>query len=182
MSLFNTVIKINDDQLHDYPQAITSANTSVRIIPHGTKFIAKAYPAQTRVIDFGGGKFDNAKEYLSEFQIDCEVYDPYNRTPIENNLVVHQKYDILLCNNVLNTLTDDVMEKAILDMAIIYKNCEIKTGFITIYERDRNGIGLLTKAGQYQRNEITKNYLIPLQKYFKLVILEKKLIRIKGLK
>lgn len=182
MDLFTQKLKLNNEILHGYEQKITSAKTCRRITAYGTTVVGDTYPAGAKVLDFGGGKFDDAKNYLAERKIKCEVYDPYNRTHEENINAINAKYDVLLCNNVLNTLTDDVIENVIMDMVLVMKHCEIAIGYITVYERTRNGIGELTAKDQYQRNEKTESYIAVLTKYFQTVSIKKKVITVEGIK
>ena len=82
----------------------------------------------------------------------------------------------------MNTLTDDVIENAIMDMVLVMNHCEIAIGYITVYERTRNGIGELTAKDQYQRNEKTESYIEVLTKYFQKVSIKKKVITVEGIK
>lgn len=182
MDLFTQKLQLNNGILHGYEQSITSAKTCRRITAYGTTFVGDNYLAGTKVLDFGGGKFDDAKNYLAERKIKCEVYDPYNRTHEENSQAINAKYDVLLCNNVLNTLTDDVIENAIMDMVLVMKHCGIEVGYVTVYERTRNGVGELTAKDQYQRNEKTESYVELLSKYFQNVSVKKKVITVEGVK
>lgn len=182
MDLFTEKLKLNNEILHGYEQKITSAKTCRRITAYGTTFVAEHYSAGTKVLDFGGGKFEDAKNYLAEHKIKCEVYDPYNRTHEENVKAINQKYHVLLCNNVFNTLTDDVIENAIKDMVIVMRHCSIEIAYITVYERAKNGIGQITAPDQYQRNEKTESYICRLQKYFEKVSIKKKVITAEGVK
>jgi hypothetical protein len=182
MDLFEKKLKLNNQTLHGYEQNITSAKTCRRITAYGTTFVAENYPAGTKVLDFGGGKFEDAKNYLAEHKIKCEVYDPYNRTYEENTQAINKKYDVLLCNNVLNTLTDDVIDKAIEDMILVMQHCQIKIGFITVYERNKTSIGEITAPDQYQRNEKTEIYVAVLEKYFYKVSVKKKVITVEGIR
>lgn len=182
MDLFTQKITLNNKVLHGYDQKITSAKTCRRITAYGTTVVAETYPPGTKVLDFGGGRFDDAKNHLAEHKIKCEVYDPYNRTYEENVKATNGKYDVLLCNNVLNTLTDDVLEKAIKDMILVMKHCDINVAYVTVYERNRTGTGELTAKDQYQRNEKTEDYLPVLKKYFKDVSVKKKVIYLEGIK
>ena len=39
-------------------------------------------------LDYGGGKFDNATEYLAEMNVTSLVYDPFNRSSDHNKMVL----------------------------------------------------------------------------------------------
>lgn len=99
----------------------------------------------------------------------CEVYDPYNRSYDENLQTLQQRYDLMMCNNVLNVLTDTVLHYVIQDMRLICDMCGITGVIVTVYERDRNGQGRMTGDNTYQRNEKTADYIEPLKKHFSTV-------------
>lgn len=44
--------------------------------------------------DYGGGKFDNATEYLAEMNVTNLVYDSFNRSSDHNKMVLAE-----ICNN-----------------------------------------------------------------------------------
>jgi hypothetical protein len=161
-------------KIHAYYQKITSAETCRNQKASGAKllveFIEKNNIAEKiNVLDFGGGKYAQSKEFLAEKNIGCEVYDPYNRTHIENEEALSKKYNVLMCNNVLNVLTDDVLPNAIIDLKQIAKLCETKYILITVYERDKTGVGCISGQDSYQRNEKTSQYIDHLKKHFDVV-------------
>lgn len=161
----------NKIKIHDYDQEITSAETTRNQKATGAKllveYIAKNnIKEKIKVLDFGGGKYAQSKEFLAKNYMDCDVYDPYNRTYFQNQEVLSKKYNVLMCNNVLNVLTDDVLHLAINDLKTVSESCNIKFIIITVYERNKTGIGCITGKNSYQRNEKTQKYIEHLENHF----------------
>ena len=72
-------------------QRFTSKETSINKnkLPSSTKKINWELYRGQKVFDFGGGKFDNLKNYLKEnFDITLYVYDKYNKSDEENSLAI----------------------------------------------------------------------------------------------
>jgi hypothetical protein len=151
--------EINGVKIFDYPQPITSAETCRNQKAAGARFLTEIFDMPMRVLDFGGGKYSEAQEYLRSLGAVCEVYDPYNRSHEENMKALSQKYDLMMCNNVLNVLTDDVLPNVILDMKKVAQMCGVIKIIVTVYERDRSGHGCYTGNNSYQRNEKTADYI-----------------------
>lgn len=158
-------------KIHAYYQKITSAETCRNQKASGAKllveFVEKNNIAgQVKVLDFGGGKYAQSEQFLLDNNIECGVYDPYNRTFDQNVEALSKKYNFLMCNNVLNVLTDDVLPNAINDLKIVSKICDAQYILITVYERDKSGNGSITGNDSYQRNEKTQAYIAHLSKVF----------------
>jgi len=152
-------LEINGIKILDYAQQVTSAKTCRNQKAAGARFLTEIFDMPLRVLDFGGGKYSEAQEYLQSVGATCEVYDPYNRTKEENIKALNQKYDVMMCNNVLNVLTDDILLDVVFDMQKIAKMCEITYILVTVYERDKTGVGCYTGKNSYQRNEKTTDYI-----------------------
>jgi hypothetical protein len=153
------LFEINGVKIHDYIQTYTSAETCRKQKAYGARLVSELFGSSAKILDFGGGKYSEAQEYLQNLGSTCEVYDPYNRNHKENVAVLKKKYDLMMCNNVLNVLTDDVIDKVIQDMRKICDLCGISVIVVTVYERDKSGIGCTTGNDSYQRNEKTDAYL-----------------------
>jgi hypothetical protein len=153
------VFQINGVKILDYVQPVTSAETCRNQKAAGARIITELFDLPARVLDFGGGKYSEAQEYLTLWGAECEVYDPYNRPYNENVRVLKKKYDLMMCNNVLNVLTDDVIMHVIKDMHTIAKLCNVVKIIVTVYERDRSGVGCITGQDSYQRNEKIGDYI-----------------------
>lgn len=144
-----------------YEQKIKSDETTRKQKSAGARLLTEMFGIDCgfRVLDFGGGKFSESQEYINSIGGHCYVYDPYNRTLEENMDALSRKYTYMMCNNVLNVLTDDVLPKVINDMWKIARSCGVEKILITVYERDKSGVGCETGRNSYQRNERTAAYM-----------------------
>lgn len=121
------------------------------------------------VVDFGGGKFDNAVEYIRDKGATLCVYDPYNRSAEHNKEVLrilreNGGADAAVNSNVLNVIKEPEARKNVLqNIARITKpGAPI---YITVYEGKGNGQEGPTKSG-YQLNRKTADYLEEIQEVF----------------
>lgn len=121
------------------------------------------------VVDFGGGKFDNAVEYIRDKGATLCVYDPYNRSAEHNKEVLrilreNGGADAAVNSNVLNVIKEPEARKNVLEnIARITKpGAPI---YITVYEGKGNGQEGPTKSG-YQLNRKTADYLEEIQEVF----------------
>jgi hypothetical protein len=93
-------------------QEYTSAKTCVRQVPALMKMGIWTYGDIGNInLDYGGGKYDDAGEYLHDnFQITNLVYDPFNRSAEHNAfirwLLDKYKADSATCCNVLNVIKE----------------------------------------------------------------------------
>lgn len=121
------------------------------------------------VIDFGGGRFDNAVEYIKDKGATLLVYDPYNRSAEHNEQVLatlgeNGGADAAVNSNVLNVIKEPEARQAVL------QNIKklLKPGapvYITVYEGRKDGVEGPTKSG-YQLNRKTEGYLEEVQEVF----------------
>lgn len=148
-------------------QAITSADTSLNQV--AALFKKVTFPAGSKVLDYGGGRFDTAAEYMAENGVFLGVYDPYNRTPEHNAAVMElfKRPDFITCNNVLNVIAENDVIDGILSTLASYG----VPVFISVYEGDRTGRGRATTKG-YQRNMRSADYTAMLEKHFDAVSLK----------
>lgn len=131
------------------------------------------------VIDFGGGKFDNAVEYIKDKGATLVVYDPYNRSAEHNEQVLatleeNGGADAAVNSNVLNVIKEPEARQAVL------QNIKklLKPGapvYITVYEGRGDGVEGPTKSG-YQLNRKTEGYLDEVRGVFPDAIRKGKLI------
>ena len=70
------------DEFHDPEQKIPSHGTSLAQVPALHKKV-KWVPG-TRNLDYGGGRYDHATEFLREKGVENFVFDPYNRDAQHN--------------------------------------------------------------------------------------------------
>lgn len=121
------------------------------------------------VVDFGGGKFDNAVKYIRDKGATLCVYDPYNRSAEHNREVLkilreNGGADAAVNSNVLNVIKEPEARKNVLEnIARITKpGAPI---YITVYEGRGDGQEGPTKSG-YQLNRKTADYLEEIQEVF----------------
>lgn len=159
--------------LWDAPdQQITSADTSINKekLPAGYGKLKKlgVFKPGQRVVDIGGGRFDNAVEDLAKQDVELLVYDPFNRTPEHNkavaDVIADGGADVAVSNNVLNVIEEPENIKRVIEQA---ENA-IKPGdkaYFTVYAGNRSGKGAQTTKG-YQRNEPTSAYVSRVEEVF----------------
>lgn len=121
-----------------------------------------------RVLDYGGGKYDIAKDYMATKGVNVEVYDPFWRTPAHNKMVLDKfkkkSPDIIICANVLNVIMEDEIVE---DVVRKIKKLTGKHTIVIfcIHQGDKSGIGKPTTDG-YQRNERAEDYYKFILPYF----------------
>ena len=135
-------------------QNCTSAGTSVNSKKLPALFTKVKFNPGDVVLDWGCGKYiDHIKAKVEGDGAMYWPFDPYNlpgSTPCP--------CDVAVCSNVLNVIDDDEeMEET------IHMLCHASgIVYITVYEGDRSGVGRVTKADCYQRNQ-------PLKWYYRLI-------------
>lgn len=160
-------LKINEvDQ--KYNSAITSINSSK--LP--AVFSKVKFRPDTINLDYGGGKFDNATEYLKDkYNVTNLVYDKYNRSSTHNNEVLRQikdngGADTVTCSNVLNVIAEPEIRQEVI------KGCYdlLKpngTCYITVYEGSGTGEGKANdKRQSYQTNMKLDDYISEVSNVF----------------
>ena len=167
------------DELETADQKISSANTSINSSKLPAIFRLVKFEPDTLNLDYGGGKFDNAAEYLAQQNVTNLVYDPYNRST-QHNAEVLQKVrknggaDTITISNVLNVIAEPEARLTVL------RNAKklVKPGgnvYITVYEGNKSGEGTETKSG-YQLNKSTADYIDEIASVFSTVNRKGKLI------
>ena len=167
------------DELETADQKISSANTSINSSKLPAIFRLVKFEPDTLNLDYGGGKFDNAAEYLAQQNVTNLVYDPYNRST-QHNAEVLQKVrenggaDTVTISNVLNVIAEPEARLTVL------RNAKklVKPGgnvYITVYEGNKSGEGTETKSG-YQLNKSTADYIDEIASVFSTVNRKGKLI------
>lgn len=151
-------------------QKFDSASTSQNQIPCVAKKVDWNLLSNKNVLDFGGGKYDLFKNYVSEYDVNMFVYDLYNRTQLENKQAKACKPQLVTCCNVLNVIEEDEIINEIIKEIAEYK---VNAIFCT-YEGNKTNEGKITidnkKSTCYQRNEKAINYISKLEKHFSNVI------------
>lgn len=149
----------------EFDSAATSINSSK--LPAIYKMV-KFNPGDV-VIDFGGGRFDNAVEYIKDKGSTLVVYDPYNRSAEHNEQVLatleeNGGADAAVNSNVLNVIKEPEARRAVLEniKKLTKPGAPI---YITVYEGRGDGVEGPTKSG-YQLNRRTEGYLDEVREVF----------------
>ncbi|MBO7212352.1 MAG: hypothetical protein J6V44_15300 [Methanobrevibacter sp.] len=178
-----------DDDLQDIwdfvqEQQYDSAATSLNQLAGGVKAVAEILPAGSLNLDYGGGRYNQAVEYLKQVDVMNLVFDPFNRSKEHNREVLDiiKEYggaDSCTCCNVLNVIDGDAAKITAL------KNIRrlVRSGgsvYIQTYEgsdkietqndkgktvKKPSGVGKTTKKG-WQENKETKAYIPLVQEVF----------------
>jgi len=169
---------------------ITSKNTSVNSTKVPVMFtkIDKYYGWKKGTInlDYGGGKYDTATEYLKTKGVKNCLYDPFARDLNHNLNALYALYalyngfegskaDTITVSNVLCVVKEKVNRESIL----IYTHAMLKvngTIFISVYEGDKSGKGKITKKDCWQNNKTLESYLPEVKKVFKNAHIEHRMI------
>jgi SAM-dependent methyltransferase len=166
MKTFKTFLS---EDAQEFSSAATSINKAK--LPTGYSVVHKKFgwKPKTTHVDIGGGKFDNAVEFLEKLGVEAHVYDPFNRTPEHNQRVMERVSktgaDTASMFNVLNVIKEPEYRMDALQTA----HKTLKPGgriFIGIYEGDRSGVGKKTKADSWQNNMTTAAHLPEVRKVF----------------
>lgn len=146
-------------------QTVTSKNTSINgnKLPKVFKLVESRYGWEPDSInlDLGGGRYDNATDYLKQFNVENLILDPYNRSDEHNERVVERidssPVDTVTLSNVLCVIQERIVQDLILKMA--YEH--LRPGgllYLTVYEGDRTGIGRKTGKDQWQEHRKLADY------------------------
>lgn len=168
-----------DDEIVTGEQEFDSAATSINSNKLPAVYSMVDFIPGQVVIDFGGGRFDNAVNYLKDKDVTLLVYDPYNRSAEHNKEVLrvireNGGADAAINSNVLNVIKEPEARQQVL------KNIKklVKPGapiYITVYEGSGKGNEGPTKAG-YQLNRKTSGYIDEISQIFPNVKRRGKLI------
>lgn len=168
-----------EDDIQEISQEFTSENTSINSSKLPAIFKMVTFQPGTINIDYGGGRFDNVADYLTQFDVINLVYDPYNRTPEHNKDVIRTVRkaggaDTATCSNVLNVIKEPEVRQNVLQniKKLVKPN---GTVYITVYEGSGKGNEGPTKSG-YQLNRKTEGYLDEIKQVFPDAVRKGKLI------
>ena len=132
-----------EDEIQEIDQEFTSENTSINSGKLPAIFNMVHFEPGTINIDYGGGKFDNVADYLTQYDVINLVYDPYNRSKEHNKEVLRTckaagGADTATCSNVLNVIKEPEVRKNVLENI---KKIVKPTGtvYITVYEGSGKG-------------------------------------------
>lgn len=172
-------IEEEQDDFATAEQEYSSANTSINSSKLPAIFRLVEFEPNTLNLDYGGGKFDNATEYLATNNVKNYIYDRFNRTPSWNKEAVKAVRkaggaDTATLSNVLNVIKEDgAREEVLYNIKELLK--PNGTLYVTVYEGDKSGEGRVTSAG-YQLNRKTADYIDEISKIFSSVTKHGKVI------
>lgn len=116
-----------------------------------------------KLFDYGCGRSETrhlVKKLLDEFGIEYIPYDLYNMDSdeAERNLARIKETDIVICSNVLNVISDNLILIQLMQSldTLTYKDKQ-RDVYIKVYEGDGSGEEKKTSKG-YQRNLKTSMY------------------------
>ena len=134
-------------------QEFTSKNTCVNSARIPALFHRVDWVAGTKNLDYGGGKYNNVTEFLSELGVDNYVYDPYNRNCADNKeALAAGPFDTITLSNVLNVIKEKRIRYYIVRKCLSL----LKDGgkiYISVYEGDKSKVGRQTKEDCWQNNQ-----------------------------
>lgn len=146
-------------------QEYTSAATSIHKNKVPAIFKKIAWQPHSRNLDWGGGKYDTATEYLKTLNVSNFIYDPFNRTEDHNAMIgEHGSYDTATISNVLNVIKELEIRKNIITKVLDFLK---KRGiiYIVVYEGNRSGVGKITKKDSWQNNMKLSAYAEELKEF-----------------
>lgn len=157
-------------------QKESSKKTSINIIPKTFKKIV--FKPNTINLDYGGGKYEKATEYLAQLNVTNLVFDPFNRKIEHNKKVLEQikennGADTVTCNNVLNVIKEEKIRQQVIQNCFRLLKPKGIVYFLT-FEGDKSEIGKKTSKG-WQNNRLTESYQDELEKVFSNVALKNKI-------
>lgn len=158
-----------EEEIQHIDQEFTSENTSINSTKLPAVFKMVNFEPGTVNLDYGGGRFDNVADYLTQYDVINLVYDPFNRSAEHNKDVIrlvkeHGGADTATCSNVLNVIKEQEVRLNVLEN--IKKLLRSGgTVYITVYEGTGKGNEGPTKSG-YQLNRKTADYVEEIQMVF----------------
>lgn len=177
MNLSRKLLLMLEDFESEKEQKISSAKTSVNTLPRTFKIIH--FDNNTINLDYGGGRFETATNFLKTMGVKNLVYDPYNRSSSHNRDVLDEikeegGADTATCNNVLNVIAEkESRMRVIKNIHHLLK--DDGKAYFCIYKGDGSQIPKETKSG-FQNNIPTKAYVPEIQEVFSKVSITKDII------
>lgn len=111
-------------------------------------------------LDYGGGKYEKATNWMLQQGVINLVYDKFNRSPEHNKqvLLLAKEATTTTCFNVLNVIKEeDIRKKVIKDC----KRQKTEKIYFTVYAGNGTGVGAPSrgKKSAWQNNKPLKEYL-----------------------
>lgn len=174
------IIQVLVDYLSSPKQEISSKNTSVNIVPSTMKVIK--FKPGTINLDYGGGKYEKATEYMKSKGVTNLVFDPFWRKRDYNinvlqTIIKNNGADTVTCNNVLNVIKEPEVRLNVIKNCYKLLKRKGMCYFLT-YEGNKSGVGEKTSKG-WQENRKTDTYLSEIESVFSNVVLKNGIFRCK---
>lgn len=156
--------------LDEVDQKLTSKDTSINSGKVPAVFKRVKWQPNTINLDYGGGRYDTATEYLEQFGVENLIWDKYNRDASWNRRVVKEirengGADTATLSNVLNVIAERTARiQALRNIYNLLKPNGVL--YITVYVRNNSGIGEQTGKDSYQGNRKLVDYLDEIQEVF----------------
>jgi hypothetical protein len=146
-------------------QEYTSERTSVNQLP--AVFNRVEWQPKTVNLDYGGGRFDNAVEFLKGKGVTNLVFDPYNRAAEHNKDIMHKlkkrKADTATIANVLNVIKEPEIRKQVMRKV---RGLVKPGGFVYVMCYRGRGECSGPTCNGWQENRPIKTYLEEVQQVF----------------
>lgn len=165
-------MSLQEEDTTPVAQTYTSKDTSInssKLPVVFTKPSVKFVKGGTN-IDIGGGRFDNATEFLkNEHQVKNSIFDPFNRDRENNREIVEslqngKRFDTATISNVLNVIDrPEARANVILEAAKAIK--PDGAAYFTVYEGDAKGGAAATTKG-WQENRRLASYKDEISQFF----------------
>lgn len=159
-----------DDDFESSEQEFSSADTSINSSKLPAVFKKVKFNPGTINLDYGGGRFDNATEFLADQDVENLIFDKFNRSDDHNKNVIKRirqngGADTATCSNVLN-----VIKERDIRVNEVIKNIKSMlkpggTAYFTVYEGTGLGDSKETTKG-YQLNKKTADYVEEIEEIF----------------
>ena len=167
---FKLVEAFEDDDFESSEQEFSSADTSINSSKLPAVFKRVKFQPGTVNLDYGGGRFDNATEFLADQDVENLIFDKFNRSEEHNKNVIKRirqngGADTATCSNVLN-----VIKERDIRVNEVIKNIKSMlkpggTAYFTVYEGTGLGDSKETSKG-YQLNKKTVDYIDEVKEIF----------------
>ena len=168
----NDILPQTEQNVKPVAQTYTSADTSINSskLPAIFNKPNVEFVEGGTNIDIGGGRFDNATQFLKQkYNVKNSIFDPYNRDRKNNAAIVErlqngERFDTATCSNVLNVIdSPEARANVILEMAKAIK--PDGAAYFTVYEGDAKGGAAATTKG-WQENRKLASYRDEIRQYF----------------
>ena len=117
---------VNDLDIKHSNQEYTSHRTSINSSKLPAIFKLVKFRPKTVNLDYGGGRFDNATNWLCELDVTNLIYDPFNRSAEHNSFVLSEikkngGADTATLSNVLNVVKEEKQQTGGVDIQVQHR-------------------------------------------------------------